>query len=106
MNCQLKNELIFVFQTSKPTFIAYFNENKAEFERDNPELTPAELTKHAMNKYRQIYSNKTNGNDVEINGKDDASKSSAPAVKRKITPDDNEQRSGIAKLSRFSFKKQ
>lgn len=58
-----------------------------------------------MNKFRQIYGNKTNGHDAETNGKDDASKSSAPAAKRKITPEDNE-RSGIAKLSRFSFKKQ
>lgn len=74
----------------------FYNEHRAEFERDNPELTPAELTKVAMNKYKLIYPRKINGTPTGSNG---------VSAKRKINTDDGE-RSGIAKLARFSFKKQ
>lgn len=82
--------------------MVFYNENKADFERENPDLTPAELTKFAMNKFRQMYPTKSNG--TTVNGNDDADKSKAPNAKRKINTDDNE-RSGIAKLAKFSFKK-
>lgn len=93
------------FQTPKPTFIAYFTENKAELEKEKPELKPNELTKYAMNKFKQLYAGTTNGTDIESNGKDGASKFGAPNAKRKINTEENE-RSGIAKLARFSFTKQ
>lgn len=79
--------------------MAYFNENRTEFERSNPTVTPAELTKIAMNKYKQLYPGKANGSTPTI----DASNGST--AKRKINTDDNE-RSAVAKLARFSFKKQ
>lgn len=82
--------------------MVFYNDNKAEFERENPTLTPSELTKFAMNKFRQMYPGKTNG--MTTNG-DDASKSSVPSAKRKINTVDSSL-SGTAKLARFTFKKQ
>lgn len=91
----------------------FYKENRADFERDNPYLTPAELTKFAMNKFKQLYPDKpgsdTNGTVTATT--DDSSKAqngkhNAPNAKRKINTDDQTERSGIAKLARFSFKKQ
>lgn len=85
----------------------FYKENRSDFERENPDLTPAELTKFAMNKFKQLYPDKS-GNDTNT---DESSKSaqngkySAPNAKRKINTDDQTERSGIAKLARFSFKK-
>lgn len=84
--------------------MVYYNEHRSEFERENPEIAPAELTKIAMNKYKQLYSNKTNG----VNGANEdneTNQSIGTSSKRKINADGND-RSGIAKLARFSFKKQ
>lgn len=83
--------------------MVFYNENKAVFESENPGLTPAELTKFAMNKFRQMHPAKSNGTTVDSN--DDTNKSKSSTAKRKINTEDNE-RSGIAKLAKFSFKKQ
>lgn len=100
-------------QTPKPKFVNFYKENRADFERDQPHLTPAELTKFAMNKFKQLYPDKS-GSDVNGAGnatpaessKAQNGKSNAPNAKRKINTDDQTERSGIAKLARFSFKKQ
>lgn len=86
----------------KPTFVSFYSEHKAELEKEKPNLTPAELTKYAMNKFRELYAGKPA--DVDANGKDDTNKSNGSNAKRKINIEDN-QRSGIAKLARFSFNK-
>lgn len=87
----------FQFQATKPPFVEYFNANKAEFSRENPDLTPSELTKFAMGKYKQAYAAKTNGTPTT----EDSSKSNGLNAKRKINTEDNE-RSGIAKLAKYS----
>lgn len=82
--------------------MVFYSDNKADFERENPGLTPAELTKFAMNKFRQLYPGKSNGTTTENNVD---GKSNVPSAKRKINTEDNPG-SGIAKLAKFSFKKQ
>lgn len=93
------------FQMPKPSFMSFYGEKKAEFEKEKPDLTPAELTKYAMNKFRELYSGKSNASDVDASGKDGTNQSNGPNAKRKINTEENE-RSGIAKLARFSFTKQ
>lgn len=86
--------MIFSFQATKPSFIVYYNEHRDEFEKENPDVAKADLTKIAMSKYKQIYSSKANGstpNNSEFN---------SPTTKRKISADEGE-RSGIAKLAKF-----
>lgn len=92
----------------------FYKENRADFERENPHFTPAELTKFAMNKFKQLYPDKsgadTNGSTTvasdESNKAAQNGKYNAPNAKRKINTDtDQTERSGIAKLARFSFKK-
>lgn len=82
--------------------MVYYNEHRAEFEGDNPGVLPAELTKIAMNKYKQLYPSKSNGTAAND---DDSTKTNGSSAKRKINTEENE-RSGVAKLARFSFKKQ
>lgn len=63
-----------------------------------PDLIPTELTKFAMRKYREIYSNGTNGGA--------ASKADGATVKRKIDVDNgSEPLTGVAKLAKFNFSK-
>lgn len=81
----------------KPSFMVYYNEHRNELEKENAGVPPAELTKIAMNKYKQLYSSKTNEEDELI-------QSNNTSAKRKINADENE-RSGIAKLARYNFKK-
>lgn len=95
--------ILSTLQASKPTFVNFYNENKGEFEKDNPSMTPAELTKYAMNKFRLLYPVKGDGTASDTN--DDTNKSTTPNAKRKINNEDI-QGSGVAKLARFSFKKQ
>lgn len=84
----------------------YYKENRADFERENPHLTKAELTKFAMNKFKQLYPD-TNGTTTDESSKAAQNgQSNGPNAKRKINTDDQTERSGIAKLARFSFKKQ
>lgn len=100
------------FQTPKPKFVDFFKENRPIFESENPQLTPAELTKFAMNKFKQLYPKKSNGINGDMNATTNESnkthngKSNAPNAKRKINTDEHGERSGIAKLARFSFGKQ
>lgn len=84
----------------------FYKENRADFERDNSHLTPAELTKFAMNKFKQLYPDKSNGTTTDESSKAQNGKYNAPNAKRKINTDDHTERSGISKLARFSFKKQ
>lgn len=76
---------------SRPTFIEWYKEHREELQKECPDLTPAELTKHSMGKYRTIY----------------ASNCDTPSsAKRKITADGaNGTPSGIAKLAKFNFTK-
>lgn len=62
-----------------------------------PDLTPAELTKYAMGKYKAIFSNQSASN--ETNGK------ATSSAKRKINTEDTNEQSGIAKLAKFQFSK-
>lgn len=84
----------------------FYSEHRAEFERENPGVPPAELTKIAMNQYKQIYPSKSNGTPNGAGNSDDANKSNGLSAKRKIDTDDNERSSSSVKLARFSFKKQ
>lgn len=86
----------------------FYKENRENFEQDNPNLTPAELTKVAMSKFKQLYPDKSNGTTTTTNEstKAQSGKYNAPNAKRKINTDDHTERSGIAKLARFSSKKQ
>lgn len=90
----------------------YYKENRAEFERDNPNLSKAELTKFAMNKFKQLYPDKSDSDRNGTTTTDESGKAAqngkqnGPNAKRKINTDDQTERSGIAKLARFSFKKQ
>lgn len=95
--------LLYCPQTSKPKFVNFYKENRANFERDNPHLTPAELTKFAVNKFKQLYPDKSNGIEIDESNKAQNGNSNA---KRKINIDDHTERSGIAaKLARFSCEK-
>lgn len=80
----------------------FYNEHRAEFEIENPGLAPAELTKMAMKKYKEIYPGKSRGTPSDASKNDDTNKSNGFSAKRKIDTEGD----GIAKLARFSFKKQ
>lgn len=64
-----------------------------------PDLIPTELTKYAMRKYKEIYSNGTNGGAA-------ATKADGATVKRKIDVENgHEPLTGVAKLAKFNFSK-
>lgn len=73
-----------------------------------PDLIPAELTKYAMGKYKQLFpavNDKPNG-DTNSNTKNDTPKqtngvTTNGTVKRKMS----DGQSGISKLARFNFNK-
>lgn len=81
--------------TLKPTFIQWYKVHKDELMAEKPDITPVELTKYGMNKYKLLYpvEEKASG--------DDTPKETSSAAKRKLT----EGQSGIAKLARFNFNK-
>lgn len=87
--------------TPKPPFIVWHQEHKAELQAEKPDLLPAELTKYSMSKYKAIYIVNGNG---DSNRGSDTPKSDVPA-KRKITLDESNGQSGIAKLAKFNFSK-
>lgn len=66
----------------------WHKENKVKLQSEKPDLTPAELTKYAMGKYKTIFSSGTD----------------AISIKRKIGDGATDQ-SGIAKLAKFNFNK-
>lgn len=82
-----------MFQEAKPKFIPWFKEHKAELTKENPELPPGELTKHAMNVFKVTYG-KTNSS--ESNGETNKT------PKRKINEENGHETSGIAKLAKFA----
>lgn len=78
--------------STKPTFLIWHKENKAQLQKEKPDMTPAELTKYAMGQYKALYSAE--------------SAKETTSAKRKIATDDNaDKQSGIAKLARFNFGK-
>lgn len=89
----------------------FYREHHDDLERENPHLTPQELTKLAMSKYKQLFLDKSNGSGIESNGIATADESNNGQTekqnpKRKINQDEGTERSGMAKLARFSFKNQ
>lgn len=93
---KLNDSPIFNFQTPKPSFLKWYGTNKIQLQKEKPELIPSELTKYAMGKYKEIYSN---GPSVDA-----SSKSDGIATKRKIDVE-NGSESGVAKLAKFNFSK-
>lgn len=96
--CQLLSYYQFVhelylnlLQTPKVNFVQWYNENKAELEKQHPDLSSNELMKFAMDAFRTKRPIITT--DVSA------------SAKRKIVNDDGKEPSGIAKLARFNFDK-
>lgn len=77
----------------------WFKEHRAALQVENPESSPAELTKFGMNKYKQLYPVAEDKKQADTAG-DDTPKQSV-AAKRKL----NDGQSGIAKLAKFNFSK-
>lgn len=92
----------------------WYKENRADFQSQRSDLSPADLTKFAMNKYKQLFppaNEKPNGDananaNANANTNNDTPKQTNGAatngtVKRKIA----DGQSGISKLARFNFSK-
>lgn len=86
------------FQMPKPKFLAWYNSRKAELQSEKPDLLPPELTKYAMGKYKEIFSDTSNG--------DDPPKNEGVTAKRKNdSENDTRPLAGVAKLAKFNFSK-
>lgn len=88
---------LLLFQAKpKPTFMEWYKEIQSDLKEDNSDLTPAELTKLAMSKYKQLFPAESK---TYTNGSSDNTPNNTG--KRKS----NDKQSGIAKLAKFNFSK-